>query len=79
MGSNEFRQKWDSIVETYISMQSQLSEEKVKTQKNWSQRERQLDIILKNAVGFIEDVNLIGGLEMNDKRLNNTNPNLLEI
>ena len=79
MGSNEFRQKWDSIVETYINMQSQLSEEKVKTQKNWSQRERQLDIILKNAVGFIEDVNLIGGLEMNDKRLNNTNPNLLEI
>ncbi len=79
MGSNEFRQKWDSIVETYISMQSQLSDEKVKTQKNWSQRERQLDIILKNAVGFIEDVNLIGGLEMNDKRLNNTNPNLLEI
>ena len=79
MASNEFRQKWDSIVETYLSMQKQLSEEKVRTQKNWSQRERQLDIILKNAVGFIEDVNQIGGLEINDNRLEDANNNFLEI
>jgi hypothetical protein len=79
MASNEFRQKWDSIVETYLGMQKQLSEEKVRTQKNWSQRERQLDTILKNAVGFVEDVNQIGGLEMNDNRLNDGNQNLLEI
>lgn len=79
MSSNEFRQKWDSIVETYISMQSQLSDEKVKTYKSWSQRERQLDIILKNATGFIADVNEIGGLELKDNRLNNSNQNLLEI
>ncbi len=69
MASNDFRQKWDSIVETYLSMQKQLSEEKVKTQRNWSQRERQLDIILKNAVGFIEDVNVIGGLKINNNKL----------
>jgi hypothetical protein len=71
MASNGFRQKWDSIVETYLTMQKQLSEEKLKTQRNWSQRERQLDIILKNAVGFIEDVNIIGGLEINSTKLLN--------
>ena len=79
MASNEFRQKWDSIVETYMSMQAQLSDEKVRTYKYWGQREKQLDIILKNATGFIEDVNIIGGLEMNDKRLSNADPNRLEI
>lgn len=80
MAGNEFRQKWDAIVETYVSMQKQLTEEKVRSQKNWSQRERQLDIILKNAVGFIEDVNVIGGLEINDKRLlTDANEGLLEI
>lgn len=71
MASNAFRQKWDSIVETYLAMQKQLSEEKVKTQRNWTQREKQLDIILKNAVGFVEDVNVIGGLEINDLKLLN--------
>jgi hypothetical protein len=80
MAGNEFKQKWDSIVETYISMQKQLTEEKVRSQKNWSQRERQLDIILKNAVGFIEDVNVIGGLEIKDTRLlEDANDGLLEI
>jgi len=79
MASNEFRQKWDSIVETYMSMQAQLSDEKVRTYKYWGQREKQLDVILKNATGFIEDVNIIGGLEMNDKRLNDASPNRLEI
>jgi hypothetical protein len=80
MAGNEFRQKWDSIVETYVSMQKQLTDEKVRTQKNWSQRERQLDIILKNAVGFIEDVNVIGGLEIKDARLlEGANDGLLEI
>lgn len=69
MASNEFRQKWDSIVETYLIMQKQLSEEKVRAQKNWIQRERQLDIILKNSVGFIEDVTIIGGLEIHDNKL----------
>lgn len=69
MSGNEFRQKWDSIVETYLAMQKQLSEEKVRTQKHWSQRERQLDIILKNAVGFIEDVDIIGGLQITNTKL----------
>jgi hypothetical protein len=69
MASNEFRQKWDAIVETYLIMQKQLSEEKLRAQKNWSQRERQLDVILKNAVGFMEDVNIIGGLEIKDNKL----------
>ena len=69
MAGIEFKQKWDAIVETYVSMQRQLTDEKVRTNKNWSQRERQLDIILKNAIGFIEDVNIIGGLEIKEQRL----------
>ncbi len=69
MSSNEFRQKWDAIVETYLVMQKQLSEEKVRAHKNWTQRERQMDVILKNSVGFIEDVNVIGGLDLSDNKL----------
>lgn len=69
MTSNEFRQKWEAIVGTYLSMQKQLTKEKLRVNKDWAERDRQLDIMLKNSMGFLGDVKGIGGLEISEIRL----------
>ncbi|MEO7530037.1 MAG: DUF2130 domain-containing protein [Sediminibacterium sp.] len=69
MTSNEFKQKWEAIVSTYINMQKQLTREKLRVNKDWAERDRQLDIMLKNSMGFLGDVKGIGGLEISEIRL----------
>lgn len=69
MTGNEFRQKWEAILDTYFSMQKQLTKEKVRVTKDWNEREKQLEIMMKNAVGFIGDIKGIGGLEIKDIKL----------
>ena len=69
MTSNEFRQKWEAIVSTYMNMQKQLLKEKVRITKDWSERDKQLEIMLKNSMGFLGDVKGIGGLEISEIRL----------
>ena len=69
MTSNEFRQKWEAIVSTYMNMQKQLSKEKIRITKDWSERDKQLEIMLKNSMGFLGDVKGIGGLEISEIRL----------
>ncbi len=69
MTSNEFKQKWEAIVGTYINMQKQISKEKIRVSKDWSEREKQLEIMLKNSMGFLGDVKGIGGLEIREINL----------
>jgi hypothetical protein len=69
MTSNEFKQKWEAIVGTYINMQKQITKEKVRVNKDWAERERQLEIMLKNSMGFLGDVKGIGGLEIKEINL----------
>lgn len=69
MTGNEFKQKWEAILDTYFTMQKQLIKEKVRITKDWNEREKQLDNMMKNAVGFIGDIKGIGGLEIKDIKL----------
>lgn len=69
MTGNEFKQKWEAIIDTYFIMQKQLVKEKVRITKDWSEREKQLENMMKNAVGFIGDIKGIGGLEIKDIKL----------
>ncbi len=69
MTSNEFRQKWEAIISTYLNMQKQLSKEKVRVTKEWSEREKQLQIMLTNSTSFLGDVKGIGGFEMKEMNL----------
>ena len=69
MTSSEFKQKWEAIVGTYINMQKQITKEKVRVNKDWAEREKQLEIMLKNSMGFLGDVKAIGGLEMREINL----------
>ena len=69
MTSNEFKQKWEAIVATYLNMQKQIAKEKVRVTKDWAEREKQLEIMLKNSMGFLGDVKGIGGLEIREMNL----------
>ena len=69
MTSNEFKQKWEAIVGTYLNMQKQITKEKLRVSKDWSEREKQLEIMLKNSMGFLGDVKGIGGLEIKEINL----------
>ncbi len=69
MTSNEFKQKWEAIVGTYLNMQKQIAKEKIRVSKDWSEREKQLEIMLKNSMGFLGDVKGIGGLEIREINL----------
>lgn len=69
MTSIEFKQKWEAIIDTYMNMQKQLSKEKVRITKDWSEREKQLERMLKNSMSFIGDVKGIGGLEIPNIKL----------
>lgn len=69
MTSTEFRQKWEAIIGVYTTMQSQLTKERVQAQKHYSEREKQLQIMMSNAVGFVGDVKGLGGMEMMDMKL----------
>jgi hypothetical protein len=69
MTSNEFRQKWEAIIGTYMNMQKQMTKEKIRVNKDWAEREKQLDIMLKNSMGFLGDVKGIGGLEIQEIHL----------
>lgn len=69
MTSTEFRQKWEAIIGVYTSMQTQLTKERVQAQKHYSEREKQLQIMMANAVGFVGDVKGLGGMEMMDMKL----------
>lgn len=69
MTSNEFKQKWEAIISTYMNMQKQIIKEKIRVNKDWAEREKQLEIMLKNSMGFLGDVKGIGGLEMKELNL----------
>ncbi len=69
MTGNEFKQKWEAILDTYFNMQKQLTKEKVRITKDWNERDKQLETMMKNAVAFIGDIKGIGGLEIRDIKL----------
>ena len=69
MSGSEFKMKWESILDTYFTMQKQLLKEKARTTSQWNEREKQLDTMMKNAAGFIGDIKGIGGLEIKDIKL----------
>jgi hypothetical protein len=69
MTSNEFKQKWEAIITTYMNMQKQITREKIRVSKDWAEREKQLQIMLNNSMGFLGDVKGIGGLEIQEINL----------
>lgn len=54
--STEFRHKIEVIVETFSSMKSSLDKERIYFEKSWSEKEKQIQKVIKNTVGIYGDL-----------------------
>ncbi|MEM4326435.1 MAG: DUF2130 domain-containing protein [Candidatus Pacearchaeota archaeon] len=59
--SQEFKGTFGAIVEGFVSLQKSYQEEKLKMQKIWKEREKQLEKILTNAISFYGSIKGIVG------------------
>ena len=58
----EFKQKIEGIVEAFTSMQDQLNRERRAMERQWKQREKEIERVVKNTVGLYGDMQgIIGG------------------
>jgi hypothetical protein len=61
LSGNEFRHKIEAIVESFVAMQDQLAKEKRAFQKQWKEREKQIERVIENTAGMYGDIRgLIG-------------------
>lgn len=59
--SQEFRAQFEAIIEGFADLQKSYSDEKLRMQKIWKEREKQLEKILTNAVAFYGSLRGIAG------------------
>jgi len=62
LSGEEFRQKIEGIVEAFGSLQEQLNKERRAMERIWSQREKEIQRVLRNTAGLYGDMQgIIGG------------------
>ncbi len=62
LAGTEFKQKIEGIVEAFTAMQDQVNRERRAMEKNWKEREKQIERVIKNTVGLYGDMQgIIGG------------------
>jgi hypothetical protein len=67
--SQEFRGQFEAIIEGFKALQDSYSDEKLKMQKIWKEREKQLEKILTNAVNFYGSLKGIAGASIPEIRM----------
>lgn len=67
--SQEFSGQFGAIIEGFKSMQDNYADEKLKMQKIWKEREKQLEKILVNAVSFYGSIKGIAGASIPDIKM----------
>jgi len=75
---NEFKMQLEAIIDGFKGLQDSYQDEKLKMQKIWKEREKQLEKVLLNTVHFYGSIKGIAGssvpdiklLEGNEKSLN---------
>jgi hypothetical protein len=58
---NEFKMQLESIVDGFKGLQDSYQDEKLKMQKIWKEREKQLEKVLLNTVHFYGSIKGIAG------------------
>ncbi len=62
LAGTEFKQKIEGIVEAFTGMQDQVARERRAMEKQWKEREKQIERVIKNTVGLYGDMQgIIGG------------------
>lgn len=67
--SQEFNGQFNAIMEGFKGLQDSYHDEKLKMQKVWKEREKQLEKILTNAVSFYGSIKGIGGSAIQDIKM----------
>jgi hypothetical protein len=63
LAGTEFSQKIGGIVEAFTAMQDQVNRERRAMEKNWKEREKQIERVIKNTTGLYGDMQgIIGGV-----------------
>ncbi len=62
----EFKNKIESIVESFVSMRLELDKEKAAMAKIWSKREKQIDIVKENTIKIYGSLQAIIGKQLPD-------------
>jgi hypothetical protein len=63
LAGTQFKQKIEGIVEAFTAMQEQVNRERRAMEKNWKEREKQIERVIKNTVGLYGDMQgIIGGV-----------------
>lgn len=61
LSSTEFRQRIESIVEAFQSLQDDLNKERLMMEKQWAKREKQIQMVMHNVLGMYGDMQGIAG------------------
>jgi len=59
--SHEFSQRVEAMVEAYNKMKDQITKERIAFEKQWSEREKQVNILLNGVAGIYGDMQGIAG------------------
>ena len=77
--SNDFKSQFEAITTNFIALKDSLYKEKLRTEKVFREREKQIDTILTNMVGFHGSIKGIAGASISDVLLIEDNvENLIE-
>ena len=60
----EFKQKIEGVVEAFTAMQDQINRERRAMEKNWKEREKQLERVIRNTAGMYGDMQGILGAQI---------------
>lgn len=66
---NEFRMQIEAIVEAFTTMNADLDRERMQAERNWKQREKQLEKVMLNTVHLHSSIKGIAGNEIAPVRL----------
>jgi hypothetical protein len=64
LSGQEFRQRIEAVVESFVNMKSDLDAEKRSMEKIWSKREQQITRVIKNTAGLYGDLQGIIGVAL---------------
>ena len=64
--SNEFKSQFEAITTNFVALKDSLYKEKLRTEKVFREREKQIDVILTNMVGFHGSIKGIAGASVSD-------------
>lgn len=70
--SPEFKQRMETLKDTFLALKASLEKERLQMNKIWAEREKQLEKVLVNTVGFYGSIQGIAGSAVPDINLLNT-------